>query len=149
MFHRSGFVVRCKMLLTTLGPGCTKFNPNAVALMFSSLRSPEILDGRVKTLHPKVGGVVRYFLRNSKLLLTSVMQSGGLRFMVACLQLVVMLAMRRSIFVVAFRWGEIWRYVVLEAEMEKHGIRKIDLVVWGPEHSGFCEKAACCLVKIW
>ena len=68
--------------------------------------------------------------------------------MVACLQLVVMLAMRRSIFVVAFR-GEIWRYVVLEAEMEKHGIRKIDLVVWGPEHSGFCEKTACCLVKIW
>lgn len=61
------------MLLTTLGPGCTKCN-QALSLMFSfelsifnfeviasCLRSPEILDGRVKTLHPKVWVCVDIF----------------------------------------------------------------------------------------
>lgn len=103
------------MLLTTLGPGCTKFK-QALSLTFSfepfsfkfevitsCLRSPEILDGRVKTLHPKV---VWIFLDTQTAYLSD---ASRCRFMVACLQLVVMLAMRRTFCNSRSFWSEIWR----------------------------------------
>ena len=82
----------------------------------------------MKTLHPKVWGVW-IFLETQAAYLSD---ASRCRFMVACLQLVVMLAMRRTFWNSRSFQSEIWQ-VVLEAEMEKHGIRKIDLVVWGPE----------------